>query len=54
MATSLGFDCIAEGVETVYQKDLLLQHGCYKAQGLYFSPPLPPSEVNQLLKSLSR
>jgi len=54
MATSLGFDCIAEGVETVYQKDLLLQHGCYKAQGLYFSPPLPPAEVNQLLKSLSR
>lgn len=54
MATSLGFDCIAEGVETNYQKDLLLRHGCNKAQGLYFSPPLPSNEIEPLLKNLTR
>ena len=41
LATSLGIELIAEGVETRHQRDRLLELGCVYAQGFLFSPPVP-------------
>jgi predicted signal transduction protein with EAL and GGDEF domain len=49
MAKNLGKDIVAESVETAEQRDLLLQLGCNKAQGRYFSHPLPAEEFTALL-----
>jgi diguanylate cyclase (GGDEF)-like protein len=49
MADRLGLDCMAEGVETTLQSRILYQRGCTTAQGYFFSPPLPPSEIERLL-----
>ncbi len=41
MCHNLEVDCIAEGVETKEQKDILLNLGCINMQGYYFSRPKP-------------
>ncbi|WP_374556087.1 EAL domain-containing protein [Thermomonas sp.] len=41
LATSLGIELIAEGVETRHQRDRLIELGCTYAQGFLFSPPVP-------------
>ncbi len=41
MAKELGVQTLAEGVETKEQLDFLREVGCEKAQGYYFSKPLP-------------
>ena len=41
LASSLGIELIAEGVETRRQRDRLIELGCTHAQGFLFSPPLP-------------
>ena len=41
LATSLGIELIAEGVETRQQRDRLIELGCTYAQGFLFSPPVP-------------
>ncbi|MCM2347793.1 MAG: EAL domain-containing protein, partial [Acidovorax soli] len=38
---SFGHRVIAEGVETVEQGQLLLQHGCTLAQGYCIARPMP-------------
>jgi diguanylate cyclase (GGDEF)-like protein/PAS domain S-box-containing protein len=47
MAHKLGLKVIAEGVETVQQRDLLLAIDCDYAQGYLFSKPLPPEEFEE-------
>jgi predicted signal transduction protein with EAL and GGDEF domain len=45
LASSLGMRTVAEGVESEEQLNLLRLLGCTEAQGYYFSPPRPASEI---------
>ena len=36
--------CIAEGVETRNQAEILLENGCDYAQGFYYGRPMPLEE----------
>lgn len=47
MGRNLGFELVAEGVEREEQAEFLLQNGCTKGQGFYFSHPLPVHEFEQ-------
>lgn len=53
MAEALGLRCIAEGVETVEQVILLKENGCYHAQGYYFDKPMPRSEFEERINTLT-
>ena len=44
MATNLGIEVIAEGVETAAQRDFLWGAGCKLYQGYLFSRPIPSAE----------
>jgi EAL domain-containing protein (putative c-di-GMP-specific phosphodiesterase class I) len=50
MAFGLGLTVVAEGVETSKQLASLRAIGCSRAQGFYFSRPLPSEEVASLLE----
>jgi diguanylate cyclase (GGDEF)-like protein len=43
IARIYGADVVAEGVETVVQRDILLRHGCRYAQGYLFAKPMDGS-----------
>jgi diguanylate cyclase (GGDEF)-like protein len=49
MAKALGLDLIAEGVETVEQRDSLADLGCRHAQGHLFAQAQPADAMSQLL-----
>lgn len=49
MATSLGIDTVAEGVETKEQLEFLNQTCCVLLQGYYFHKPMPSDEIGKLL-----
>lgn len=49
MATSLGIDTVAEGVETKEQLEFLNQTCCVLLQGYYFHKPMPSDELGNLL-----
>ncbi|MBR1863667.1 MAG: GGDEF domain-containing protein [Ruminococcus sp.] len=49
MAQEMGLECIAEGVETRDQLDLLKENCCDLAQGFFFDRPLPVSEFEKRL-----
>ena len=52
MAHKLGLKVIAEGVETIQQRDLLIEFGCVHAQGWLYKKALPLSDLIQLPKRL--
>ena len=49
MAKELGLACIAEGVETQGQVDILRDSRCVLAQGYFFDKPLPTAEFESRL-----
>ncbi|HVK93900.1 MAG TPA: EAL domain-containing protein [Noviherbaspirillum sp.] len=49
MAHELGLQVVAEGIETVRQKELLIEAGCDFGQGFLFSQALPPEEFERAL-----
>jgi diguanylate cyclase (GGDEF)-like protein/PAS domain S-box-containing protein len=51
MAHSLQLTVIAEGVETKEQLDHLYSHNCDQMQGYFFSRPLSPERIAELLKA---
>ena len=44
LSKALGFNCIAEGVETEHQIRIMRENGCDIAQGYYYDKPLPKEE----------
>jgi diguanylate cyclase (GGDEF)-like protein len=52
MGTALKMTIVAEGVETREQMNWLLAHGCHIGQGYYFSPPVPPEDVPQVIERI--
>lgn len=52
LAKALNLDITAEGVETIQQRDLLIQFGCVHAQGWLYKKALPLSDLIQLPKRL--
>ncbi|HVB93201.1 MAG TPA: EAL domain-containing protein, partial [Acidimicrobiales bacterium] len=42
LGNAFGLEVVAEGIETLAQRDRLVQLGCRFAQGFYFARPLEP------------
>lgn len=51
LGANLGLHIIAEGVETEAQRQFLINHRCFVAQGYLFARPLPVAEITSLLES---
>jgi EAL domain-containing protein (putative c-di-GMP-specific phosphodiesterase class I) len=49
MAKAMGLRVVAEGVETVAQREFLAALECDEEQGFLFSPAIPPREFERLL-----
>ena len=49
MAKEIGLTCVAEGVETREQVDILRKNGCEIAQGFYYDKALPVREFEKRL-----
>ena len=52
LARNLGLRVIAEGVETEPQMDFLRRNGCDEIQGYYFYRPMPPDELEHIIRAL--
>jgi len=50
MAHNLGLNVVAEGIETGTQHNYLKQIGCDQGQGFLFNRPLPPEDIDKLLR----
>ena len=50
LSKSLNLEVIAEGVETVEQRDFLVENDCSNIQGYYYSKPLPAQDIENLIK----
>lgn len=50
MAKELGLECVAEGVETAHQVEILRDNNCDIAQGFWFDKPLPHDEFEKRLE----
>lgn len=53
LAHQLGFEVIAQGVETAEQTEFLLAHHCDMAQGYFLCHPLPPQKIVGQFKKLN-
>ena len=51
LAHSLGFQVVAEGVETVEVRDALREMGCDYAQGFFYGRPQPAERVTQAART---
>ena len=49
LGSKLGLTVVAEGVERQSQLDMLAAEGCHEIQGYFFSPPVSPEKVSQLM-----
>ncbi|NJL46676.1 MAG: EAL domain-containing protein [Leptolyngbyaceae cyanobacterium SM2_5_2] len=49
LGRKLGMNLVAEGIETQPQVELLLEMGCWRGQGYWFSKPLAPAEAKALI-----
>ncbi|HTX94528.1 MAG TPA: bifunctional diguanylate cyclase/phosphodiesterase [Mycobacterium sp.] len=49
LARAFGLQLVAEGVETAAAAHNLIEHGCHRAQGFLFSPPVPGADMESLL-----
>jgi diguanylate cyclase (GGDEF)-like protein len=47
LSHGLGLTCIAEGVETIAQKEYLISEACDEMQGYLYAKPLPSDEYKQ-------
>ncbi|NOR51913.1 MAG: EAL domain-containing protein, partial [Gammaproteobacteria bacterium] len=52
MGHNLGLELIAEGVESIGQRNFLREHGCLLYQGFLFSQPLTESDFREFLEHL--
>ena len=50
MAGELGMQVICEGVENAKQAEMLIELGCYYAQGFYYAKPMPRGGFEVLLE----
>lgn len=50
LAHSMSMNSVAEGVETDAQVDFLRKHFCDSLQGYFFSKPVPPEDIPNLLR----
>jgi diguanylate cyclase len=53
LAHALGFNVVAEGVETTEQRNMLAELGCNHMQGYLLSRPVPEDQLFALFKQLS-
>jgi len=52
LAASMGMETIAEGVETLEQKNFLIHNGCSNIQGYLYGRPIPVKEMTEKLGTL--
>jgi len=50
LGEAFGLDLVAEGVETVEDMRELMRLGCRRAQGFLLARPMPPEEVERILR----
>jgi len=50
LAQSLNLRIIAEGVETIEQKDFLVENGCENIQGYLYAKPMPADKMEVILR----
>ena len=51
LSQNLNRDVLAEGVETAQQARFLVNNGCARLQGYFYSRPLPAEEIEALLRT---
>jgi EAL domain-containing protein (putative c-di-GMP-specific phosphodiesterase class I) len=54
VAGALNAEVVAEGVESVAERDALIEMGCRIGQGFYYSMPLESEDFRWLLEQRSR
>ena len=53
LGQKLNLRVIAEGVETDEQIAFLRENNCDEMQGYHFSKPIPPHDIEELLRAMS-